>query len=206
MDSLRSSRSLAAAAAQSLPAEWRQQCTLARTNVLLLQRKYEEALRIAETLNEDVTGDHIDEFSFKYYAIGAARKGLHDETGARDAFVKARAFAEKHVAEAPQDAARHAILGPILALLGERDAALAAAQKATQLQPESRDAFEGPNMTEALAQTHAILGDADTAVTILDGLLSRPSPVTVQELKLNPLWDPVRQDPRFIAMLKKHGG
>jgi hypothetical protein len=36
--------------------------------------------------------------------------------------------------------------------------------------------------------------------------LSRPTQVTVAQLKVNPLWDPLRQDPRFLAILQKHGG
>ena len=51
-----------------------------------------------------------------------------------------------------------------------------------------------------------VVGEYDKAIEIVDGLLSRPSQVTVATLKLNPLWDPVRQDPRFIEMLRKHGG
>jgi len=37
-------------------------------------------------------------------------------------------------------------------------------------------------------------------------MLDRPTQLTVAILKIHPIWDPVRQDPRFIAMLKKHGG
>jgi len=49
-------------------------------------------------------------------------------------------------------------------------------------------------------------GDSDNAIATADGLLSRPGQLTVALLKANPVWDPLRQDPRFLAMLKKHGG
>jgi hypothetical protein len=55
-----------------------------------------------------------------------------------------------------------------------------------------------------VAEVHAILGDNDRAIEILDGLLSRPSAVTVQGLKLNPIWDPLRSDPRFQALIDRH--
>jgi hypothetical protein len=71
--------------------------------------------------------------------------------------------------------------------------------------PESKDAFEGPQITEALAQIYAIFGDAGSAVPILDGLLQRPSQVTVAVLKLNPIWDSIRNDPRFQALIDKYG-
>ena len=97
-------------------------------------------------------------------------------------------------------------LAEALAWLGEKDAAIAEAKRAMELVPESVDAFDGPVCTQSLAETYMVVGEYDKALEIVDGLLSRPSQVTVATLKLNPLWDPVRQDPRFIAMLKKHGG
>jgi len=57
-----------------------------------------------------------------------------------------------------------------------------------------------------VAEVYAILGENDRAIEILDGLLSRPSGVTVQGLKVNPIWDPLRNDPRFQALLDKYGG
>jgi hypothetical protein len=94
----------------------------------------------------------------------------------------------------------------VLAYLGEKDSALAEAQRATELLPESKDAFGGPEITEGVAQVHAILGDNDRAIEILDGLLSRPSAITVQVLNVNPIWDPLRGDPRFQALLTKYSG
>ena len=71
--------------------------------------------------------------------------------------------------------------------------------------PESKDAYGGADITLSEAQIRAILGDADGAVSILDGLLQRPSPVTVEFLKLDPIWDPIRNDPGFQALIDKYG-
>lgn len=46
----------------------------------------------------------------------------------------------------------------------------------------------------------------DKAIDLLDGLLSGPSPVSVTTLKVMPIWDPLRNNPRFGELLKKHGG
>src|SRR5439155_13239392 len=97
-------------------------------------------------------------------------------------------------------------LAKVLAYLGEKDAALAEARRAAELVPESKDAFGGQEIAGGVAEVHAILGDHDRAIEILDGLLNRPSAVTVQGLKVNPSWDPLRNDPRFQALLNKYGG
>src|SRR5439155_16245678 len=106
----------------------------------------------------------------------------------------------------PENANRHVELAGALAWLGEKEAALAEATRATELLPESKDAFEGPGITEAVAGIYCIVGQPGRAIELLDGLLSRPSTTSVSMLKVNPLWDPLRQDARFIELLKKHGG
>jgi TolB-like protein/Tfp pilus assembly protein PilF len=172
----------------------------------LLQRKYAEALHDAEGIKDDLLGKDLESLCSKYEVIGIARKMLKDETGAREAFVAAKRYAETYLNEAPNEAKRHAKLANLLAWLGEKDAAIAEAKRATEKLPESVDAFEGPNMTQTLAEVYALVGEQDKAIDLLDGLLSRPSSVTVAILKVVPIWDPLRANPRFIELLKKYGG
>ncbi len=180
--------------------------TGARANVFLLERKYREGLQEAERLSDDLLTSLPGALCNKYYFIGFARKALLDEAGARAAFLKAKSAAEEQFKKSPDAADAHIQLAKVLAFLGEKDAALSEAQRATELRPESKDAFNGPDITEGVAQVHVILGDNGRAIQILDGLLSRPSAVTVQGLKTNPMWDPLRNDPQFKALLNKHGG
>ena len=92
----------------------------------------------------------------------------------------------------------------MLAFLSEKYSALAEAQRATELIPQS-DAFGGPEIMSGVAEVYATLGENDRAIEILDGLLSRPSGVTAQALKVNPIWDPLRNDPRFQGLIDKYG-
>jgi serine/threonine-protein kinase len=62
----------------------------------------------------------------------------------------------------------------------------------------------GPEIAAGVAEVHTILGDNGRAIEILDGLLNRPSAVTVQGLKVNPIWDPLRNEPAFQQLLSKH--
>jgi len=195
-------------AAKSIPMSKEQRLEMAtgQADLSLLERKYGDALRHAESLSDDQLAGHADFSGNKYYIIGVARKGLHDEAGARAAFLNARRLAEEKLKQTPDAEKMHIQLAKVLAQLGEKDAALAAAQRATELSPESKDAFSGPEITAGVAEVHTILGDNGRAIEILDGLLNRPSSVTVQSLKINPIWDPLRSDPQFQALLSKYGG
>ena len=177
----------------------------ARADVFLLERKYREGLQQGESLPDDRLTSLPGALCNKYYLIGFARKALQDGAGARTAFLKAKNAAEEQLVKSPDAADAHIQLAKILACLGEKDAALAEAQRATELRPESKDAFGGPEITEGTAQVHAFLGDSVRAIEILDGLLNRPSSVTVESLKVNPIWDPLRNDPQFQALLNKYG-
>ena len=172
----------------------------------LLQRRCPEALELVNGLTDEMLATDVEGLMSKYGVIGIAKKCMGDEAGAREAFLKAKEIAQKWLNEAPQEPKRHEPLAEVLAWLGEKDAAIAEAKRAVELLPESADAFDGPVCTQRLAEVYMIVGEHDKAIEILDGLLTRPTQVTVATVKVNPIWDPVRQDPRFIEMLKKHGG
>jgi TolB-like protein/cytochrome c-type biogenesis protein CcmH/NrfG len=196
------------AAAKSVPMtnEQKFKTAVARTDVFLLERKYREGLQEAESLPDDQLAPLPGVLLGKYYLVGIARKALQDDSGAREAFLKAKSVAEKQLQQSPDDAQIRVFLAKVLAWLGEKDAALAEAQRATELRPESKDAFGGPEIAVGVAEVHTILGDKARAIEILEGLLSRPSAVTVQGLKANPIWDSLRSDPRFQALVQKYAG
>jgi TolB-like protein/Tfp pilus assembly protein PilF len=177
-----------------------------RAGIFLLERRYSEGLNEAESLPDDQLAAYPDHLWGKYYGIGFARKGLHDEPGARAAFLKAKSIAEDNLKRSPDSADAHLQLAKALAQLGEKEAALAEARHASELLPESKDAFGGAEIAAGVAEVYAILGDNDRVIDVLDGLLTRPSSVTAQGLKINPIWDPVRGDPRFQALIEKYGG
>jgi len=178
---------------------------VARLGVSMLQRKFREAIAIAEKIDENIAARKPELICQKYGFVGLARRYLGDEAGARRELLKAKEFAQKTLAEAPDNAARHMQLAQTMALLGEKDGAVAEALRAQQLLPESVDAFEGPQITQQLAEIYAINGDATRAIEILDGLFQRPSGITTHLLKLQLQWDPIRKDPRFQALIDKYG-
>jgi TolB-like protein/Flp pilus assembly protein TadD len=179
--------------------------TLGRAGVLTLQRKFKEALQVIQQFRGETllvrAGASCPTASFE----GTLYLYLDDKVNAHSAFERARIIAERFVRESPDDAARHGQLGLILAGLGQKDAAIAEGKRAVELLPESQDAFDGPEVTAVLAQIYAWTGEHDQAFGLLDHLLVVPNGITIPGLKLDPIWDPLRKDPRFQALIDKYG-
>ena len=171
---------------------------------LFLQRKYKDALELVQNTPDSLFSAIPHSVALKYFAIGLAQKGLGHESQARSAFLKAKSIAEENAREKPDDPDAHTSLAKLHAWLGEKDAALAEAQRATDLRPQDKDSFEGPTVAQAVAEVYTILGENDRAIELLDGLMRRPSEVNVYNLKLSPAWDPLRKDPRFQALIDKY--
>jgi TolB-like protein/Tfp pilus assembly protein PilF len=195
------------AAVKSFPISDEQKLKIAtaRADVYLLERKYREGLREAEAVPDNAIASLPGALGEKYYLIGFAQKALHQELAARAAFLRSKAAIEEQLRRSPDSADVHIHLAKVLAHLGEKETALAEAQRASELQPEARDAFGGPEITFGVAEVYTILGDNSRAIEILERLLSRPSGVTVAGLKVGPIWDPLRSDSRFQALIDKYG-
>jgi TolB-like protein/Flp pilus assembly protein TadD len=178
--------------------------TLGRVKALTLQRKFPEALSVLSQLQQEVIRDSTAPTP-KAFVEAALYTYLNDKEKARSAFERARPLAEESLRESPDNAFRHATLGIILAGLGQKEAAITEGKRAVELLPESQDAFDGPNATVVLAQIYAWTGEKDQALQLLDHSLNTPNGITIPILKLDPVWDPLRNDPRFQALIDKYG-
>ena len=179
--------------------------TLARYNLKMLERKFDELLGILERSPAEKSRGETSAPISKAFLKATVYKAMKDDARARTNYEEAREKAERAVQESPEDGPRHALLGLIYAGLGRCDEAKTEAKRAVDLLPESKDAFDGPILVLSRARIHMMCGDLDTAFALLEQSLKTPAGITLQELRLDPVWDPLRADPRLQEMLAKSG-
>jgi tetratricopeptide (TPR) repeat protein len=104
----------------------------------------------------------------------------------------------------PHMAYYHAYLGIAYAGLGMHDHAIEQGKQALERLPVSMDAVDGPSIAQFMAEIYARSGEYEAAMDKLELLLTIPSYVSVPLLRIDPLWDPLRDHPRFQRLLDKY--
>ena len=178
--------------------------TFGRYWMLTLQRKFPEALAVVQKFPRETLMAYTTAPAPKAFLEGNIHFLEGDKATSQIEFEKARVVSEQLLREAPEDPARHAQHGLILAALGRKEEAIAEGKRAVEIVPESQDAFDGPRFTCSLAEIYARTGESDEAFRLLDHLLAVPNGLTVPMLKRDPAWDPLRNDPRFQALIDKY--
>jgi TolB-like protein len=137
--------------------------------------------------------------------LGWAQDVAADRAAAQESWRQARSELEPFLKEQPENVALICDLALTNMGLGDKAAALALAERAMAASPIEKDALFGPVPIETLARVTASMGEADRAIAALQKLLSVPSsgplaqnlPLTPTLLRLDPMFDPLRLDPRF---------
>jgi TolB-like protein/class 3 adenylate cyclase/Tfp pilus assembly protein PilF len=134
------------------------------------------------------------------FGEGLLARMTKDEARARIAFEAARAQQEKIVQAQPDYGPALCVLGLIDAALGRKDLALEEGRRAIALTPVEKDVNSGSLVLQYFAITAAWAGDKELALQQLEAGLRAPNAslmLSYGALKLHPLWDPLRGDPRF---------
>ena len=174
-----------------------------RANQLLWGREPDTLLALLRRAPRSVFDDQVRYQPTSLYA-GWAHQLRGDGAAARAAFDSARALLDSMVAVAPDDRRVHAARGLAFAGLGRRREAEREARWLQQSEIYRTDAYAWTLAGEDRAQILAGIGGTDAALAEIERLLTGVSTLTVHMLRLDPRWDPIRDDPRFQALLVKH--
>jgi TolB-like protein/class 3 adenylate cyclase/Tfp pilus assembly protein PilF len=139
------------------------------------------------------------------FGEGLLARMTKDEARARTAFEAARSQQEKIVQAQPDYSPALCVLGLIDAALGRKDLALDEGRRAIALTPVEKDVTNGSFVLQYFAITAAWAGDKELALQQLKTGLRAPTAsvmLSYGALKLHPLWDPLRGDPRFEKIVE----
>ncbi|MBD3869785.1 MAG: tetratricopeptide repeat protein, partial [Acidobacteria bacterium] len=169
----------------------------------MYEGRYDEALSRLESTTEGwIRIKMFARPNALYAAYAIEKRGDAEEAAA--AYEIARGLLEAEIAGSPEDPRLHGSLGIAYAKQGRHEEAIREGKLACDLLPRSKDGFYYLPYVIDLAHIYTILGDNDAALERLEYLLDNPSYLSAPFLRMDPRWDPVRDDPRFQALLEKY--
>ena len=139
-----------------------------------------------------------DDFGYgRTFWTGLVAHAKGDPVAARAAFTAARAEQQQLVRARPDFGTFLSGLGLIDAGLGRKEEAIREGCKAVELTPVAKDSLIGPEIVSNLATIYAWTGERDSAIEQLEISAKIPNGVHYGDLRLDPMWDSLRGDPRF---------
>ena len=168
-------------------------------------RDFANALRVARNNSDDDWSDTSNIALPRLLFVAWAQQAAND-AGAVQTYAAVRKTAAAAVAQADDGHADpHVSLAFAAAGLGDKDEAIREGRRAAELLPPTRDAMSGAAVQAYLAQVYVRVGSYDLAFDALRGAvpLFSGSAVSSAVLKLDPTWDPIRNDPRFAQLVEQ---
>lgn len=151
----------------------------------------------------------VSDSAFLYIAKAEVNSAMNHPDMAAAYYDSAKAVIEKNITKA-RNTINQTSLNLMLAFayagLGKDDEAVRAGKKAVELRPISVDYLYGTLLMSEMARIYTGCGEYDKAIDQLESALSMPSDISVELLRIDPAFDPLRDHPRFIELIEKYSG
>ena len=164
----------------------------------VFDRDYQGALEWLSSKSEDIDNQLL--FSRLALRYAQIYRYMDKKELAKKYYDEARSILEEGIQQYPEDARFHSSLGIAYAGLGRKEDAITEGNLAVEL--VSNFAVVYALRIKELAHIYVMVGRHDEAIEKLEHLLSIPAPYSIHLLQLDPLWDPLRNHPRFKKLVR----
>ena len=177
---------------------------------LRLERNYSEAIRLLQArLIQIDSGSQFFKASDQV-ALALAQRLAGDTSSAKATAEEARNTLEQLDKDQSDNVGRAVSPSQAYAVVGEKESAFDSAKRATMLS-RAKGPVSGPSLEENLALIQMMFGENSGAISTLNDLFQAPygtwghgvTPITPALLRLDPMWDPLRADPRFQKLCEE---
>jgi tetratricopeptide (TPR) repeat protein len=171
----------------------------------MLERNFQGVLGRLDSLSYDVAEGEYFNF-YKHLAYAMVYQATNNQALVKTHAEEARIALEEALREHPEDSRIRASLGLAYAYLSRKEEAIREGKRAVSLYPQSKDAYGAPHYVNSLAMIYTVVGEYEEAINQLEYLMSIASGdiVSIPVLRLDPIWDPLRQHSRFQSLLEEN--
>lgn len=178
---------------------------VAKARLQFVARDYEKSLETLKPVTLKIYKKQT-QFMPVETLIGMNYFYLNDKKKANEYLNKSKLVLENELKNNSEDIRIHADYAIVLAYLGLKDEAVKSAEFASSIIPVEKDAIVGTLHFITLTKVFSIVGEHQKAIKNLDFLITIPAGSTIESLKIDPVWDPLRGFPEFQSLLKNKNG